>query len=304
MPFEATTRRAALPRGAPLSRAPADAPSTPADLIDVPGAWHADVVPAETVRVALGPVHFDNVDLAEAIARIDALVRAHLHAMVVTPNVDHVVRADREPDYAALVRRADLVIPDGQPLIWAARLLGTPLKERVAGSDLFPALCAHAAAAGYRVFFLGGDPGVADAAARVLAERLPGLRIVGTYCPPMGFEQDAAERRRTLEAVRAARPQLVFVGLGSPKQERWIATQQHEYGPAVSIGVGISFSFIAGHVKRAPRWMQRMGLEWLHRLTQEPRRLWRRYLVTDVGFLGIVMRQWRQARLRAAGAVD
>lgn len=245
-------------------------------------------------RVVLGGLPFDNVTMAEAIARIDALVRARRPACVVTPNVDHVVRARRDAAYADLVRSADLVLADGQPLVWLARLAGRPLGARVAGSDLFPRLCAHAAVAGFRVFFLGGQPGVADAAARVLTERHPGLVVAGTHCPRMGFERDPAAEAAALAAVRAAGAELVFVGLGSPKQERWIAAHQGQYGPAVSLGVGISFSFVAGHVRRAPLWMRRAGLEWLHRLLMEPRRLWRRYLVNGWGFLPVVVGEiWR-----------
>jgi N-acetylglucosaminyldiphosphoundecaprenol N-acetyl-beta-D-mannosaminyltransferase len=259
---------------------------------------------ARSSRVLIGRTWIDNVDFAEAVARVDALVAARVHAMVITPNVDHVVRAEQDADYAELVRQADLVLADGQPLVWAARLLGTPLKARVTGSDLFPLVCALAARTGRRVFFLGGDPGVAEEARALLEAAMPGLRVVGTHCPPVGFEQDPVETRLAVERVRAAAPQIVFVGLGSPKQERWIARHRYEYGPAVSIGVGISFSFVAGRVARAPRWMQRVGLEWLHRLSREPRRLWRRYLVRDPAFLGIVARQWRTMRGRTAEATN
>ena len=240
-------------------------------------------------KVCVGDVWFDNVTMEEAIERIDGLVRSKCPAMVVTPNVDHVVRVQKSRGYANLVRRADLVLADGQPIVWVSRLLGTPLKERVAGSDLFPLLCEHAAEAGYRVFFLGGDPGAAEAARMVLQRRFPRLQVAGTYCPPLGFERSPQERRRAVEAVQAASPDILFVGLGSPKQEYWIAAHMRKYGPAVGIGVGISFSFVAGHVKRAPKWMQRLGLEWLHRLYMEPRRLWKRYLITGWSFLPIIL---------------
>jgi N-acetylglucosaminyldiphosphoundecaprenol N-acetyl-beta-D-mannosaminyltransferase len=177
------------------------------------------------------------------------------------------------------VAGADLVLADGQPIIWGARVLGLPLPQRVAGSDLFPRLCAHAAEHGYRVFFLGGAPGAAEGAREALLARHPQLQVVGVHCPPMGFERRRAERRAALRAVQVAQPQLVFVGLGSPKQEHWIVENMQEYGPAVSIGIGISFSFVAGHVKRAPLWMQHAGLEWLHRAASEPRRLAWRYFV-------------------------
>lgn len=245
----------------------------------------------------MGPVAFHNVTMAQAIEAIDGLVALRRSAMVVTPNVDHVIRARRDADYAALVARADLVLVDSQPLVWTSRLAGRPLRERVAGSDLFPLLCGHAAARGYRVFFLGGDPGAAEAACDVLRERYPGLDVVGTHCPPYGFESDLTLRRQAVEAVRQARPDILFVGLGSPKQERWIAEHREGLGPMVSIGVGISFSFVAGRVKRAPRWIQRIGLEWLHRVCQEPRRLAGRYFVRGWGLLPIVARDLWEGRI-------
>lgn len=269
--------------------------STTAESIRVIEAPVALAAPGD--EVVLAGARFANVTLAEALLRIDELVARRQAALVVTPNVDHVIRMRRDPSYAELVQRAQLVLADGQPIVWLARLAGRPLKQRVAGSDLFPLLCAHAARQGHRVFFLGGDPGAAEAAKAVLLERHPDLQVVGTHCPPMGFDREPAALRAAVAAVRAAQPDIVFVGLGSPKQERWIAAHQHEYGPAVSIGVGISFSFVAGHVRRAPRWMQRAGLEWLHRVCMEPRRLWKRYFVDGWAFLPIV---WQEVFRRRA----
>lgn len=240
-------------------------------------------------RTEVCGLRFDNLTLTEAVEQIDELVRTGHGAYVVTPNVDHVIRANRDPAYASIVRQADLVLADGQPVLWAAWLAGTSLKARVAGSDLFPLLCGHAAATGLRVFFLGGAPGAAAAAARMLERQYPGLNVSGIHCPPFGFERDRELQLATVRAVQSAHPDIVFVGLGSPKQERWIVEHMHEYGPAVSIGVGISFSFAAGHIKRAPRWMRRCGLEWLHRLWREPRRLWKRYLIDGLCFLPLLV---------------
>jgi N-acetylglucosaminyldiphosphoundecaprenol N-acetyl-beta-D-mannosaminyltransferase len=264
-------------------------------------AEHLHTAPAQS-RVTLGGVCFDNVTLPQAVERIDALVRARRPAYVVTPNVDHIIRVQRDRGYGNLVRRADLVLADGQPLVWLARLLGMPLPGRVAGSDLFPRLCAHAARAGWRVFFLGGDPGTAEAARTVLEQRCPGLNIVGVHCPPKGFERDPLEAGRALAAVCAAQPDLLFVGLGSPKQERWIVRHLKRLGPVVSIGVGISFSFVAGRVRRAPLWVRKLGLEWLHRLCQEPGRLWRRYLVTNWLFVPVLWREIARVYGRRGGA--
>lgn len=252
-------------------------------------------------RVQVCGVRFDNLTMNEAIQQIDELLRSRRNALVVTPNVDHVVRARRDPAYASLIAQADLTLADGQPIVWASRLAGRPLKERVAGSDLFPRLCEYAARMGYRVFFLGGAPasgrrpGAADAAREVLVRRHPDLQVAGVHCPPHGFESNPAEVARAIRAISDAQPDIVFVGLGSPKQERWIVGPQAAIGPAVSVGIGISFSFVAGHVRRAPRWMQFVGLEWLHRLSREPLRLWRRYLLASWAFVPMIASEmWRR----------
>lgn len=233
------------------------------------------------------PLHVVRFD--EALERLVQLACGDRPAYAVTANVDHVVRLCRNPQLRPLYADADLSVADGMPVVWASRLLGVPLPERVAGSDLFPALCAKAAEHGLSVFFLGGALGTAQRAAEILRARHPPLRVAGTYCPEYGFERDPAASERALQAVRAAAPDILFVGLGSPKQENWIAANRAACRAKLSIGVGISFSFISGHVSRAPRWMQRIGLEWCHRLVQEPGRLWKRYLIDDAAFLGRVL---------------
>jgi N-acetylglucosaminyldiphosphoundecaprenol N-acetyl-beta-D-mannosaminyltransferase len=203
---------------------------------------------------------------------------------VVTANLDHLRRLVRYPEYASLCRGATLMVADGIPLVWASRLQGTPLPERVAGSDLISSLTAAASLRNRSVYLLGGDPGTAEAAAEVLRGRHGGLRIVGTYCPPLGFESDEIESARIRSGLSDARPDLVYVALGSPKQERLICRLQGLLPEAWWIGVGASFSFLCGDIQRAPAWVRRMGLEWLHRLVQEPGRLARRYLVDGLPF--------------------
>ena len=170
------------------------------------------------------------------------------------------------------------------PLIWASRLQGTPLPERVAGSDLVPGLSAAAAERGRCVYLLGGSPGTAEAAAAVLLRRTPDLRIAGSACPPMGFEHDERALGEVIENLVSARPDIVYVALGSPKQELLIDRARSLLPATWWMGVGISFSYLCGHVHRAPRWMQAIGLEWLHRLTQEPGRLAKRYLLQGIPF--------------------
>ena len=192
--------------------------------------------------------------------------------------------ARRDPELRRIYNESWLTTPDGMPLVWAAWLQGTPLPERVAGSDLTHDLAAGLARSGRRLFLLGGDPGTAEAAGRMLVAAHPGLVVAGTACPAPGFERDPAAMQALRDALVAAHPDLVYVALGSPKQERLV----HELKPLLPcawwVGVGISFSFVTGAVRRAPRWMRACGLEWAHRLAQEPRRLARRYLVDGIPF--------------------
>ena len=253
------------------------------------GKYSATEFPAP---INLFGVPFHAVDFERAVQLLLRLAKGEKPAYAVTANVDHVVRFSRCPDVRPLYTEADLVVADGMPIIWASRLLGVHLPERVAGSDLFPRLCGEAADAGLSVFLLGGAPGSAGRAIDVLTERHSALRVAGTYCPDYGFENDSEELARINETIRRAAPDILFVGLGSPKQERWIADNRDKCGARLSIGVGISFSFVSGDVMRAPRWLQRLGLEWFHRLLQEPGRLWKRYLVHDFPFVWLVAKAW------------
>jgi N-acetylglucosaminyldiphosphoundecaprenol N-acetyl-beta-D-mannosaminyltransferase len=204
--------------------------------------------------------------------------------MVVTPNLDHLRRCRTEKSFQATVAEADLVVADGMPLVWASWLQGTPLPGRVAGSDLISSLSAAAAEADRSVFLLGGQPGTADATKAHFAKEHPTLRVVGTLCPPYGFEYDTKQMAAVVDTLSSANPDIIFVALGSPKQEKLIVHLRDTLPSAWWLGVGISFSFISGEVRRAPEWMRRSGGEWIHRMIQEPRRLVRRYLINGVPF--------------------
>ncbi len=204
--------------------------------------------------------------------------------VVITPNVDHLRRCMNDLSFSALVAEAELVVADGMPLVWASRLQGTPLPQRVAGSDLISSLSAAAAGQGRSVFLLGGAPGTADAAAAILRDRFPQLKIAGTLCPPVGFDKSAEHLQNIMTAVKAASPDIIYVALGSPKQERLIDRIRKTLPHSWWLGVGVSFSFLTGEVRRAPLWMRRWGLEWVHRLSQEPKRLFKRYLVVGLPF--------------------
>lgn len=252
------------------------------------------------VRLAGVPLHA--VTAERCVTHVMSELDAGRGGWVVTPNLDHLRRLVRDRDYRELCRDADLAVADGMPLVWASRLQGTPLPGRVAGSDLVGAFAAAAAEDGRSVFLLGGDPGTADAAARVFTARHPRLRLVGTHCPPLGFEAHPEQVDAMADALREAQPDLVFVGLGSPKQEQWIRRLRPLVPHAWWFGVGVSFSFVSGDVRRAPRWMQRAGLEWCHRLAQEPRRLVRRYLVDGLPFAARLLLGSARARITGAAA--
>jgi N-acetylglucosaminyldiphosphoundecaprenol N-acetyl-beta-D-mannosaminyltransferase len=220
----------------------------------------------------------------QAIERIASGLADGHGGWVITPNLDILRQAYRTPGHQSMFAAADLVLADGMPLVWASRLQGTPLPERVAGSDLVWSIPERAARVGASVFLLGGSPGTADRAAVRLAQEIPDLTIAGTLSPPMGFERDAERLDAVLETVGKARPRLVLVGLGFPKQEHLIARLRPICPEAWFVGVGISLAFIAGDIPRAPSWMQTAGLEWVHRMSQEPVRLGRRYLLHDIPF--------------------
>lgn len=242
-------------------------------------------------RLRFGRVWVDVLNFAEALRAIEALVDSRRGGSVFTPNVDHVVKAESNDAFRRAYDDVSLSFADGMPLIWAAPLLGSRLPERVAGSDLLMPVLEMAARRHFRVYLLGGAPGVAPTVAEMLTEI--GITVVGW--DDAFIERDGSDPSgSTVARVQAAKPDLIFVALGPPKQELWIHRNQDAIRPAVALGVGASLDFLAGKYTRAPEWMRRSGLEWAYRLAQEPRRLWRRYLVEGPRFLGIVLSTWRR----------
>lgn len=237
--------------------------------------------PVQTVRFLGIPVH--NVDSREALQFLEAFILARKPRQVVTVNPEFVIAAQRDAAFREVLLRADLSLPDGVGLLLGARIRGTPLKERVTGVDTVMRMAALAAERGYRLYLLGAAPGVADEAARRLEATNPGLRVVGTYAgSPAPEEEDAIIAR-----ITAAAPDVLFVAYGAPKQDLWIARNLHRLGVPVAMGVGGTFDFIAGRAKRAPLWMQRAGLEWLHRLVHQPWR-WRRMLALPQFLVAVI----------------
>jgi N-acetylglucosaminyldiphosphoundecaprenol N-acetyl-beta-D-mannosaminyltransferase len=220
---------------------------------------------------------------------------------VVTANLDHVRRLLKDPSYKDLCSGADLVVADGMPVVWAARIAGRPLPERVAGSSMVRTLSAAAAKAGRSIYLLGGDGDSCDRAAARLQQDYPGLIVAGAYSPPFGFEKDPEQMQAIRDRLIKSSPDIIYVALGSPKQERLIADLRNLLPAAWWLGVGISFSFVTGDVRRAPIWMQKMGLEWVHRLAQEPKRLAKRYLVHGIPFAAELFVRAALARFSGPG---
>lgn len=236
-------------------------------------------------RIRLMNVPFDVVTMPQALDRIGGMVASRQPHYLATANVDFVVQARRDKELRNILEKAHLVVCDGTPLVWLSHLLRQPLPERVAGSDLVPQLLAKAEREDLRVFFLGGEPDVLSLAVSTVESRHPNLQIAGSFSPPFA-PLDRMDHEGICRQVREAKPDVLLVSFGCPKQEKWIARHYESLGVPVCIGVGATIDFLAGAVRRAPRWMQVAGLEWTYRLIQEPRRLMKRY-VTDLVVFGL-----------------
>ncbi|MEO0840522.1 MAG: WecB/TagA/CpsF family glycosyltransferase [Cyanobacteria bacterium J06643_5] len=244
------------------------------------------------MRVNICGVKIDNYSFNDVVERItDHAMESVIPSYVVTPNAQHVLSLQRDADFRNIYEKAFLAVPDGVSLLWSAKFLKTPLNGRVNGTDLFEELSAVAERKGLKIFLLGGRPGAAEAAKRTLQARHPNLQVVGTHCPPYGFESQPEELASINSKIKAAAPDILFVGLGAPKQEKWIYQNYQDLGVPVSLGIGVSFELVADMVQRAPLWMQKWGLEWLFRLIVEPKRLWKRYVMGNPQFMWLVIKQ-------------
>ncbi len=241
--------------------------------------------------IAMLGVVFDNLTVAEALVGIEKMIASRRPQYVVTANVDFLVQARRDEELRRILVDADMVLCDGTPLVWASRLFGNPLPERVAGSDLVPQFLKLAARKKYRLFFLGATAEANERAAKNVQDRFPGVNIVGHYSPPFRplLEMDNHDIARM---IRASHPDVLCVAFGCPKAEKWIAMNYRSLGVPVTIGVGATIDFLAGKMRRAPVWMQRAGIEWIFRLCQEPRRLFKRYFTDMWVFSGSIIAQF------------
>jgi N-acetylglucosaminyldiphosphoundecaprenol N-acetyl-beta-D-mannosaminyltransferase len=260
---------------------------------------HTNVAPP----IVLLGVPFDSVTTVQTVGLIEQMVASRQPHHLVTANVDFLVQALHDVELHRILTDAHMVLCDGMPLVWASRLLGNRLPERVAGSDLVPLLIRVAAEQKYRIFFLGGSPESTEKAVENLRVKYPELIIAGYYSPPFAplLEMDHDEICRR---VREAKPDLLFVSFGCPKQEKWIAMHYRSLGVPVAVGVGATIDFLAGTAKRAPRWMQQTGLEWTYRLAQEPRRLVGRYARDLAVFSRAIIEQWRRLQFTRGAAPE
>jgi N-acetylglucosaminyldiphosphoundecaprenol N-acetyl-beta-D-mannosaminyltransferase len=235
--------------------------------------------------IAILGVRVSNVDVHESLSIIEGLIESGTPHQLVTVNTEFVMAAQKDAEFKAIINAAALALPDGVGLLWAARFLGHPLKKRVTGVDTVQRVAELAARKGYRLFLLGAAEGVTDLCAQNLSNKHPDLQIVGTYSGSPAVE----EEDEIVALVKQAKPDVLFVAYGAPQQDKWIARNLEKLGVPLAMGVGGAFDFIAGVAVRAPWWMQRLGLEWLHRLHREPWR-WRRMLALP-RFVGLVMRE-------------
>lgn len=236
----------------------------------------------------------DNLTFKEAVQKADELLQKDTFDYVVTPNVDHIVQLESNEKLQNAYKNASLVLTDGKPLLWIANMKKTPIKEKISGSDFFPALMQVAAVKPYRVYLLGAGEGIAEIAKKKLEEKFPGLHISGAYSPPLGFEKDKQELEKIAELINEANTDILAVGLGAPKQELFLydAWKSGDIKAKLGLGIGATIDFEAGNVKRAPKWMSNHGLEWAYRITQDPGRLVKRYW-NDFMKIGPIVKKYK-----------
>ena len=241
-------------------------------------------------KQALLNTYINNVTMPETIAAIEQMIEADKKSYVVAINVDVVMKIEEDSYLKKVVDNADMVLVDGKPLVWISKLHGKPLKAKISGSDLVPLLCEVDAEKGYKIFIIGGKDGIAEQAKEKLENRLPKIKIVGTYAPPFGFEKNESELDKINQMISEAHPDLLIACFGCPKQEKWIYENIEKYNAKVSVCAGATVDFLAGNVKRAPRWMSDHGLEWFYRFTQEPKRMFKRYFVDDTKIVKLIFK--------------
>ena len=235
-------------------------------------------------RKAYLNIEVDDVTFAEAVDRIMAFASEDEYNchLLVTPNVDHVIKLETDKEFAEVYKHADLITPDGTPLMWIGESFNCPLKEKISGADLLEPVCERAAKEGRSLFFFGTSDEVINAAKEKLCAKYPGLNIAGGYAPPMGFGKKQGDIERAVKQINKESADILVVGLGAPKSEKFVTNNRDRLNAKVALCIGAAIAFSAGMQKRAPEWMSRVGLEWFYRFLQEPGRLFKRYFIDDI----------------------
>lgn len=235
-------------------------------------------------------VKIHQANLNKAISQIESFISSNDKHQVCVTNVYSVAMMQKDEEFKKINNSSSLVVADGMPLVWVSRLYWQPIAERISGSDIFYELCKIAAKKEYRFFFLGSTTEILNKMCLNLGEHFPNLQIVGTYSPPFKRKFSEEDNSKMIEEINKTHSDILWVGMTAPKQEKWIYYNLGKLNVSVAVGIGAVFDFIAGKINRAPKWMQKIGLEWLFRLIQEPRRLWRRYLIGNAIFILLVLR--------------
>lgn len=232
--------------------------------------------------------YVNNVNMDETVQAIEDMIASEKKSYIVAINVDVVMKIENDSYLKEITDEADMVLVDGKPLEWIAKWHKRPIKAKISGSDLVPILCKRAAEKGYSIFIIGGKEGIAEKAQVNLERDLPGIKIVGTYAPPFGFEKDERELKKINEMISNIHPDILIACFGCPKQEKWIYENYQKYDAKVSVCAGATVDFLAGKVNRAPKWMSDHGLEWFYRFLQEPKRMFKRYFIDDMKILKLI----------------
>lgn len=243
-------------------------------------------------NVGILGVRVDRVTMTDALKLIEEFISDDKKHQICVPNVWTTVLAQKDAAFRNIYRSSSLSVPDGLPLVWVSRLYGKPIRERVTGTDLFLQCAGIAAQKGYTFFFLGSTENTLGAMTAKLEQQYPALNIAGSYSPPFSEEFHEGENDKIIEIVNRAKPDMLWVGLTAPKQEKWIHKNLERLDVQIAIGIGAAFDFLSGRVRRAPLWMQKIGLEWFDRVLQEPKRLWKRYLYGNSLFVWLVIREF------------
>lgn len=241
--------------------------------------------------------YVSDVNMQEATEKIEKMIVSNTKSYVVAVNVDVIMKIENDRYLKRIIDEADMTLVDGQPLIWITRFYKRPVKAKISGSDLVPVLCEKAAEKGYSMFLIGGKEGVAEQAKGNLEKKYKGINIAGIYSPPIGFEYNGDELVEINTLISKAKPDILIVCFGCPKQEKWIYENINKYDAKVSICAGATIDFLSGNIKRAPRWMSNNGLEWFYRFLKEPKRMFKRYFLDDMKIFRLVLKYRKENRI-------